>query len=176
MLLRLLGLVARQEPALARTALMAAGRLCDFESPCRNATLAAMAVVAEACEEEMRTEVIRALTKIAVFKSETEHSAMDVALTLVEAAAQQPSSHAELPALLHHRHLQLAAGGQLDFASGEGGHASRSCRHYCRSGQRVRGQLAAQGGCCSNAQASCKCQQRPLSVLCMTHGGADCCM
>ena len=92
MLLRLLGLAARQEPALACTALMAAGRLCDFESPCRNETLAAMAAVAEACEEEMRTEVIRALTKIAVFTSETEHSAMDVALTLVEAAAQHNNS------------------------------------------------------------------------------------
>ncbi len=88
MLLRLLGLAARQKPALACTALMAAGRLCDFDSSCRNEILADMAAVAEACEEEMRTEVIRALTKIAVFVCETEYSAMEVALTLIEAAAQ----------------------------------------------------------------------------------------
>ena len=91
LLLRLLGLASQEfcRP-LAVTALLAAGRVCDFGSPRRDECLAAMVVVA-ACEGSLRDEVFVALHGIMTAQgedhAETVSGALDVTLTLVEAAA-----------------------------------------------------------------------------------------
>ncbi len=91
LLLRLLGLASQDfcRP-LAVSALLAAGSVCDFGSPRRDDCLAAMVEVVPACEGLVRNEVFTALNGIMTGHGDhalTVSGALDVTLTLVEAAA-----------------------------------------------------------------------------------------
>lgn len=92
-LLRLLGLASQPFcTLLARTALLAVNALCDFGSPHRAACLEAMAVVAVVAFGELaQCEVMVVLMKLKPdhhILGEAKKFAADVALTLLEAAAQ----------------------------------------------------------------------------------------
>ncbi len=96
LLLRLLGIGSQEfcRP-LAVVALLAAGSVCDFGSPRRDDCLAAMVEVVAACEGLVRNEVVSALNGIVNVHgdhAETVSGALDVTLTLVEAAALHSGS------------------------------------------------------------------------------------
>ena len=106
LLLRLAGLACHQlSDSLAWTALEVAGRLSSFDTARRAERLLAVAAMVGACKGPMRDELRRLFFR-PVIRSETRHGAMNVALTLVEAAAQ----HSEPPPDGDARRTLLIAG------------------------------------------------------------------
>lgn len=88
LLLRLVGLARQQlSDSLAWVALEVAGRLCCFDTAHRAERLVAVAAMVAGCTGPMRAEVREVFCRPMV-RSETRYSAINLALTLVEAAAQ----------------------------------------------------------------------------------------
>lgn len=101
-LLRLLGLASQSFcTLLARSALLAIGTLCDFGSPHRAACVEAMAVVAsERLVQREVTIVLGNFKTVLHALGDIKKVAADVALALVEAAAQRgapPPSETKMP-------------------------------------------------------------------------------